>query len=177
MIIKAYLFLIVLSFIYNVKLSNKLKAKSFEYENYFNNNGNNFYESLSNIGNNYYGGNSYNYRTFTNKNTISEIFNPVILKTGNGISPQVGQKVKVHYNGTFLDGRKFDSSVDRGTPFEFTVGVGQVIKCWDQVVANLSVGEKVKVTCPSNLAYGSRGAGDAIPPNTDLNFEIELLSI
>ena len=76
-----------------------------------------------------------------------------------------------------LDGKKFDSSYDRGEPLPFTLGIGQVIKCWDTSVARLSLGEKITVTCPSDLAYGSRGAGNVIPPNSDLIFEMELMKI
>ena len=91
--------------------------------------------------------------------------------------PKERDTVHVHYTGTLKDGTKFDSSIDRGQPLSFTLGVGQVIKCWDMVVARLSLGEKVKVVCPSELAYGSRGAGRIIKPNTDLVFEMELMQI
>lgn len=88
--------------------------------------------------------------------------------------PPLGSKVEVHYTGTLLNGKKFDSSRDRGTPFTFTVGQQQVITCWDEVVAHLAVGDKVNVVCPSATAYGSRGVGP-IPANSDLRFEIEML--
>ena len=91
--------------------------------------------------------------------------------------PHKGDKVQVHYKGTLLDGKKFDSSYDRGSPLPFTVGVGQVIKCWDISVMRLSIGEKISVVCPSELAYGSRGAGGVIPPNSDLVLEMELINI
>lgn len=88
-----------------------------------------------------------------------------------------GDRVHVHYKGTLIDGNKFDSSYDRGDPLPFTLGAGQVIKCWDLAVARLSLNEKITVTCPSDLAYGSKGAGSVIPPNSDLVFEMELMKI
>jgi len=91
--------------------------------------------------------------------------------------PHKGDKVHVHYKGTLLNGKQFDSSYDRGSPLPFTLGVGQVIKCWDMSVMRLSIGEKISVVCPSELAYGSRGAGNVIPPNSDLVFEMELMNI
>ncbi len=100
------------------------------------------------------------------------------IKEGDGKTfPKKGDHVFVHYTGTLLDGKKFDSSVDRGEPFEFDLGVGQVIKCWDMSVARLSLGEKIKVVCPYSLAYGERGAGRVIPPKSDLIFEMELIKI
>jgi FKBP-type peptidyl-prolyl cis-trans isomerase len=119
--------------------------------------------------------------TLTLQNTSTDefksLYNPVYIKEGDNVNfPTKGSSVTVHYTGTFKDGKKFDSSVDRSSPFVFKLGVGQVIQCWDKVVAQMSKGEKIKVTCPSDLAYGSRGAGGIIPPNTDLDFEIELLS-
>src|SRR3989344_4319696 len=88
----------------------------------------------------------------------------VEMVPGTGASPQTGQTVKVHYTGWLTDGTKFDSSVDRGQLFEFTLGVGQVIKGWDEGVASMKVGGKRKLTIPASLGYGPRGAGGGIPP-------------
>jgi peptidylprolyl isomerase len=98
------------------------------------------------------------------------------IVVGTGASPQQAGRVTVHYTGTFLDGKKFDSSVDRGQPFTFVIGVGQVIKGWDEGVATMKVGGKRNLIIPADLAYGSRGQGP-IPPNTTLYFEVELLSV
>jgi len=101
----------------------------------------------------------------------------VDLKIGDGASPSPGQVCVVHYTGWLTDGKKFDSSVDRGRPFEFPVGRGRVIKGWDEAVATMKVGGKRKLTIPPELGYGARGAGAAIPPNAVLIFEVELLSL
>jgi len=100
-----------------------------------------------------------------------------IIRKGTGTSPRAGQIVVVHYVGTFPTGKKFDSSRDRGQPFKFTLGAGQVIRGWDEGVATMKVGEKAKFTLTPDYAYGSRGAGGVIPPNATLVFEVELLGI
>ena len=97
------------------------------------------------------------------------------LVEGNGASPQQGDYVSVHYVGTLMDGTEFDSSRKRGTPFEFPLGEGRVIKGWDIGVAQLKVGGKAIFIIPPELGYGSRGAGNVIPPNATLKFEVELL--
>jgi FKBP-type peptidyl-prolyl cis-trans isomerase FkpA len=101
----------------------------------------------------------------------------VQTQKGNGESPKTGQTVQVHYTGKLLNGNIFDSSVQRGTPFEFTLGMGQVIKGWDEGIAMMKVGEKGSLLIPSSLAYGPSGAGGSIPPNSVLIFDVELLGI
>lgn len=99
------------------------------------------------------------------------------LVAGNGSQARKGQIVRVHYTGWLMSGEKFDSSVDRNDPFEFVLGAGQVIAGWDQGVATMRVGDKVKLTIPSNLAYGDDGYPGAIPPKATLIFEVELLAV
>jgi FKBP-type peptidyl-prolyl cis-trans isomerase len=99
----------------------------------------------------------------------------------NAVNPIQGQRVKVHYTGWLSDndmpGKKFDSSVDRGQPFIFSIGMGQVIKGWDEGVIGMKVGEKRRLYIPATLGYGTRGAGAVIPPNADLILDVELLAI
>jgi FKBP-type peptidyl-prolyl cis-trans isomerase len=99
------------------------------------------------------------------------------LVEGTGASPKAGDQVTVHYTGWLTDKRKFDSSVDRGQPFVFTIGRGQVIRGWDEGVATMKVGDKVRLTIPPEMGYGARGAGGVIPPNATLIFEVELLDV
>ena len=101
----------------------------------------------------------------------------VIESEGTGNNPEKGQKVFVHYTGTLLDGTKFDSSLDRGEPLDFPIGQGRVIQGWDEGIPLLKKGGKGTLYIPSPLAYGSRGAGAAIPPNSVLKFEVELVDI
>lgn len=97
------------------------------------------------------------------------------LKEGTGPSPQASDKVRVHYRGTFADGKEFDSSYARGQPAEFPLD--RVIKCWTEGVQRIKVGGKARLTCPPAIAYGERGAGGVIPPGATLQFEVELLGI
>ena len=99
------------------------------------------------------------------------------LSVGDGAEAAAGQTVVVHYRGTLENGKQFDASYDRVTPFSFPLGAGRVIKGWDEGVVGMKVGGKRKLVIPPDLAYGSRGAGGVIPPNATLTFEVELLDI
>jgi len=96
---------------------------------------------------------------------------------GTGASPQAGQTAVVHYTGWLSDGTKFESSVDKGTPIEFTLGAGRVIPGWDEGVATMKVGGKRRLVIPSDLAYGPEGKPPTIPPDAELTFDVELLEI
>ena len=99
------------------------------------------------------------------------------IKDGSGMNPTAGQFVSVHYIGTLENGKKFDSSYDRNQAFSFKIGIGQVIKGWDEGVSSMKTGGQRKLIIPPVLGYGSRGAGNVIPPNAVLIFDIELLNI
>src|SRR3989344_2231136 len=99
------------------------------------------------------------------------------LQVGTGKQTQASDKVSVHYAGPLPDGKKFDSSLDRNQPFEFSLGSGQVIKGWDQGIVGIRVGGKRKLTIPASLAYGDHGVGGVIPPGATLVFDVELLSV
>lgn len=103
---------------------------------------------------------------------LIEKYSIEVLAEGEGTPAKKGDSVEMHYDGTLTDGTKFDSSYDRNSPLPLKIGTGQVIKCWDEVGVHLRIGTKVKVLCPSETAYGSRGVGP-IPANSDLVFIIE----
>ena len=99
------------------------------------------------------------------------------LEVGTGEEARIGATAVVHYTGWLEDETKFDSSVDRGVPFEFVIGQGQVIKGWDEGVGSMNVGGKRELIIPPDLAYGDRGAGSVIPPGATLRFEVELIGL
>jgi FKBP-type peptidyl-prolyl cis-trans isomerase len=100
-----------------------------------------------------------------------------IIQQGNGAQAEPKKKVKVHYEGSLENGQVFDSSFQRKEPIEFTLGIGQVISGWDEGISLLKVGDKARFVIPSELGYGSRGAGGVIPPNATLIFDVELVSV
>jgi peptidylprolyl isomerase len=109
--------------------------------------------------------------------TTSSGLQYTIINPGKGATPKKGQTVFVHYTGTLTNGKKFDSSRDRGQPFSFSLGEGQVIKGWDEGLSTMKVGERRKLIIPSKLGYGAVGAGSDIPPHATLIFDVELLKI
>ena len=100
-----------------------------------------------------------------------------ILQTGSGAKAEKGKMVSVHYKGQLADGTVFDSSYKRNQPIDFNLGVGQVIPGWDEGIQLLKIGDKARFVIPSDLAYGSRGAGGVIPPNATLIFDVELMNV
>jgi hypothetical protein len=101
----------------------------------------------------------------------------LVLSKGKGVHAEINKNVEVHYTGYLTDGKVFDSSVERGDPIEFILGTGQVIAGWDEGISLMNVGDKLRLIIPSNLAYGEKGAGTVIPPNSTLIFDVELISI
>lgn len=110
-------------------------------------------------------------------NTTSSGLKYIVMEEGNGPDAIPGKAVEVHYSGYLLDGKKFDSSVDRNEPIMFVLGAGQVIKGWEEGIAMMNTGDKMRLIIPSDLAYGKKGAGDIIPPDATLVFDVELVSV
>ena len=109
--------------------------------------------------------------------TTSSGLKYIDLKVGSGAAPQVGQTVSVHYTGWLTNGRKFDSSRDRGQPYEFPLGQHKVVRGWDEGISTMKVGGQRKLIIPAELGYGNRGRGDAIPPGATLIFDVELMGV
>jgi FKBP-type peptidyl-prolyl cis-trans isomerase len=112
-----------------------------------------------------------------NASTTSTGLKYVDQVVGTGPSPRKGQRITVHYTGRLQNGIKFDSSVDRGTPYEFAIGTGSVIKGWDEGIMSMKVGGKRHLIVPPSLGYGAAGSPPAIPPNATLEFDVELLGL
>jgi FKBP-type peptidyl-prolyl cis-trans isomerase len=112
-------------------------------------------------------------KTYTTESGLKYVF----TELGDGVRAQNGNKVSVHYIGKLTDGKEFDNSYNRGTPFSFTIGEGKVIKGWDEGIALLNVGDKAVFTIPSQLGYGPMEVPGLIPANSDLIFEVELVNI
>jgi FKBP-type peptidyl-prolyl cis-trans isomerase len=100
-----------------------------------------------------------------------------VVQKGNGAQAENGKTVDVHYTGYLMDGRTFDSSIERGEPISFPLGQNMVIKGWEEGIALMKVGEKMRLIIPSELGYGDRGAGGVIPPNATLIFDVELVNV
>ena len=115
--------------------------------------------------------------TTSEKQTTKSGLGFIDIVEGTGAAPKSGDKVTVHYTGYLASGKKFDSSVDRNSPFTFVIGYGQVIKGWDEGVASMKIGGKRKLIIPAELGYGKQGAGKVIPPGSELIFDVELLGI
>lgn len=110
-------------------------------------------------------------------NVTSSGLKYLVVEKGTGQKAEANKSVEVHYTGYFLDGRIFDSSIERNEPIDFVLGTGKVIKGWDEGIALMNVGDKLRLIIPSGLAYGEKGAGSTIPPNSTLIFDVELISV
>ncbi len=115
-------------------------------------------------------------KTTMEEQEVTELQIEVLAEGTGDREVKSGDQISVHYTGTLVDGTKFDSSLDRGQPFTFTIGLNQVIQGWEQGLLEMKVGEKRKLTIPSDLAYGEQGSGSIIPSNAVLVFEVELVS-